>query len=57
MAFGLPDFDQECLHVQYLLVPSTGSELDRPAVQMALRAADPSSAHIEFLHVRMDVRR
>ena len=42
---------------KYLLVPSTGSELDRPAVQMALRAADPSSAHIEFLHVRMDVRR
>jgi nucleotide-binding universal stress UspA family protein len=41
---------------KYLLVPSTGSELDRPRVEMALRAADPSSAHIEFLHVRMDIR-
>lgn len=41
---------------KYLLVPSTGSELDRPRVEMALRAADPSSAHIEFLYVRMDIR-
>jgi nucleotide-binding universal stress UspA family protein len=41
---------------KYLLVPLTGSELDQPRVEMALRAANPSSAHIEFLHVRMDVR-
>jgi len=41
---------------KYLLVPATGSELDRPRVEMALRAADSSSAHIEFLHVRMDIR-
>jgi nucleotide-binding universal stress UspA family protein len=41
---------------RYLLVPSTGSELDRPVVETALRAADPSSAHIAFLHVRMDVK-
>jgi hypothetical protein len=41
---------------KYLLVSSTGSELDRPGVEMALRAANPSSAHIEFLHVRMDIR-
>src|SRR6478672_3166068 len=41
---------------KYLLVPSTGTELDRPVVDMALRAAHPSSAHLEFLHVRMDVK-
>lgn len=39
----------------YLLVPSTGSELDRPIVETALRAANPSSAHLAFLHVRVDV--
>jgi nucleotide-binding universal stress UspA family protein len=37
-------------------VPSTGSELDRTAAEMAIRAADPSSAHLAFLHVRMDVK-
>ena len=41
---------------KYLLVPSTGSDLDRPVVEMALRAAHASSAHLEFLHVRMDVK-
>jgi nucleotide-binding universal stress UspA family protein len=41
----------------YLLVPSTGSAFDRPVVETALRAANPSSSHIEFLHVRMDVKR
>ena len=41
---------------KYLLVPSTGSDLDRPVVEMAVRSAHPSSAHIEFLHVRMDVK-
>src|SRR5690242_17602453 len=40
----------------YLLVPSTGSERDRPVVEMALRAANASSAHLEFLHVRLDVK-
>lgn len=40
----------------YLLVPVTGSELDRPIVELAVRAANPSSAHLKFLHVRVDVR-
>ena len=41
---------------KYLVVPSTGSELDRTAAEMAIRAADPSSSHLAFLHVRMDVK-
>src|SRR4051812_23305616 len=41
---------------KYLLVPSTGLDLDRSVVEMALRAADPSSAHLEFVHVRMDAK-
>jgi nucleotide-binding universal stress UspA family protein len=40
----------------YVLVPSTGSELDRPIVEMALSATNPSSAHLAFLHVRMDLK-
>ena len=39
---------------KYLLVTSLGSELDHPVFQTALRAADPASAHIEVLHVRID---
>jgi nucleotide-binding universal stress UspA family protein len=40
----------------YVIVPSTGSELDRPIVEMALSATNPSSAHLVFLHVRMDLK-
>ena len=41
---------------RHLLVQATGSELERSVVETASRAADPSSSHISFFHVRMDVQ-
>jgi nucleotide-binding universal stress UspA family protein len=40
---------------KHVLVPATGFEADAPVFQTALLAAKPFGAHIEFLHVRVDV--
>ncbi|CAH2604483.1 Universal stress protein [Rhodovastum atsumiense] len=40
---------------KYLLVPATGSATDETVFETALLAARPFSAHLEFLHVRVDV--
>ena len=38
-----------------LLVPATGAAADEAVFQTALMAARPFAAHVEFLHVRVDV--
>ena len=40
---------------KYLLVPATGAPVDEAVFATALLAARPFSAHLEFLHVRVDV--
>ena len=40
---------------KYILVPATGSEADAPVFATALAVARLSAAHLEFLHVRIDV--
>ena len=40
---------------KYLLVPATGAAADDAVFETALLAARPFSAHLEFLHVRVDV--
>ena len=40
---------------KYLLVPATGAADDAAVFATALLAARPFSAHLEFLHVRVDV--
>jgi nucleotide-binding universal stress UspA family protein len=42
--------------VKFILVPATGTATDQPVFAAALTIARRSAAHIEFLHVRMDVR-
>jgi nucleotide-binding universal stress UspA family protein len=41
---------------KYILVPVTGSETDAPVFTTALAVARLSGAHLEFLHVRVDVQ-
>ncbi|MDR3535303.1 MAG: universal stress protein [Acetobacteraceae bacterium] len=41
----------------YILVPATGAETDGPVFATALAVARQSGAHLEFLHVRIDVER
>ena len=41
---------------KYVLVPVTGAETDRPVFGTALAIARMCEAHLEFLHVRADVR-
>src|ERR1035437_5420576 len=40
---------------KYVLVPATGSASDEAVFETALLAARPFGAHLEFLHVRVDV--
>ena len=40
---------------KHILVPATGSGSDAAVFATALLAARPSGAHLEFLHVRLDV--
>ena len=40
---------------KYVLVPATGAASDEAVFETALLAARPFSAHLEFLHVRVDV--
>ena len=40
----------------YILVPATGAETDQPVFATALTAARLLSAHLEFLHVSIDVQ-
>jgi nucleotide-binding universal stress UspA family protein len=40
---------------KYVLVPATGAASDEAVFETALLAARPSSAHLAFLHVRVDV--
>src|ERR1700761_8571056 len=39
-----------------MLVPATGTEFDEPVFATALTAARLLSAHLQFLHVRIDVQ-
>lgn len=41
---------------KYILVPATGNETDAPVFATALAIARLCEAHLEFLHVRADVR-
>jgi nucleotide-binding universal stress UspA family protein len=41
--------------LKYILVPATGSPTDAPVFQAALQLARIGGAHLEFLHVRVDV--
>src|SRR5277367_5661233 len=40
---------------KHILVPATGAATDAAVFATALLAARPSGAHLEFLHVRVDV--
>jgi nucleotide-binding universal stress UspA family protein len=40
---------------KHILVPDTGADTDAAVFATALLAARPSGAHLEFLHVRLDV--
>jgi nucleotide-binding universal stress UspA family protein len=40
---------------KHILVPATGATTDAAVFATALQAARPSGAHLEFLHVRVDV--
>jgi nucleotide-binding universal stress UspA family protein len=40
---------------KHILVPATGADSDAAVFATALAAARPSGAHLEFLHVRLDV--
>src|SRR3954449_10528154 len=40
---------------KYVLVPATGAASDETVFETALLAARPFAAHLEFLHVRVDV--
>src|SRR5215469_6731506 len=40
----------------YILVPATGSDTDGPVFATAVAAARLLTAHLEFLHVRVDVQ-
>jgi nucleotide-binding universal stress UspA family protein len=42
---------------KYILVPATGAETDAPVFATALAVARLSGAHLEFLHVRIDVQK
>ncbi len=42
--------------MRYILVPATGADTDAAVFAMALTTARKLSAHLEFLHVGMDVR-
>jgi nucleotide-binding universal stress UspA family protein len=41
---------------RYILLPATGADADEPVFATALTAARSLPAHIEFLHVRIDVQ-
>lgn len=41
--------------IRYILVPATGTEADATVFTTALRVARQLPAHLEFLHVRIDV--
>ena len=42
---------------KYIIVPATGADTDGPVFATALAVARQCDAHIEFLHVRLDVER
>jgi nucleotide-binding universal stress UspA family protein len=42
--------------IKYIVVPATGTEADAPVFTTALGAARLLPAHLEFLHVRLDVQ-
>jgi nucleotide-binding universal stress UspA family protein len=42
--------------IKYIVVPATGTEADAPVFATALGAARRLRAHLEFLHVRLDVQ-
>ncbi len=41
---------------KYILVPATGADSDAPVYATALAIARLCRSHLEFLHVRIDVR-
>ena len=41
---------------RYVLVPATGADSDEPVFAMALTVARRLPAHLEFLHVRLNVQ-
>lgn len=43
--------------IKYILVPATGTEVDAPVFALALSVARQMPAHLEFLHVRIDVEK
>jgi nucleotide-binding universal stress UspA family protein len=42
--------------IKYIVVPATGTAVDTPVFDTALAVAKLLSAHLEFLHVRLDVQ-
>lgn len=40
--------------IKTILVPATGSDADNAVFASALAVARPFSAHLDFLHVRID---
>jgi len=47
---------QERAMIKYIVVPATGTAVDMPVFATALAVARLLSAHLEFLHVRLDVQ-
>jgi nucleotide-binding universal stress UspA family protein len=47
---------QERAMIKYIVVPATGTAVDMPVFATALAVARQLSAHLEFLHVRLDVQ-
>src|SRR5215813_11899779 len=47
---------QERAMIKYIVVPATGTAVDTPVFDTALAVAKLLSAHLEFLHVRLDVQ-
>jgi hypothetical protein len=47
---------QETIMFKYILVPATGGSTDAPVFATALNVARRFTAHLLFLHVRVDVR-
>ena len=42
---------------KHILVPATGTDTDAPVFATALAIARLSGSHLEFLHVRNEVKR
>jgi nucleotide-binding universal stress UspA family protein len=47
---------QEPPMIKYIVVPATGTAVDAPVFATALAAARQLKAHMEFLHIRLDVQ-